>query len=91
MTRKAHAVLQEMEALSKQRFVTSYGVALVHAGLGQIDEAFHWRRYVRAQHLGDAIYLFVRACGLAPDAGVWRQRFDDALIDAVDAALGARA
>ena len=42
MTRKAHAVLQEMEALSKQRFVTSYGVALVHAGLGQIDEAFHW-------------------------------------------------
>ena len=48
-------------------------------------------RYVRARHLGDAIYLFVRACGLAPGAGIWRQRFDDGLIDAVDAALGARA
>ena len=39
---EARAVLEEMEALSKQRFVTSYGVALVHAGLGQIDEAFRW-------------------------------------------------
>jgi len=29
--REAQAVLQEMEALSKQRFVTSYGIALVHA------------------------------------------------------------
>ena len=42
MTREAQAVLQEMEALSKHRFVTSYGVALVHAGLGQIDQAFRW-------------------------------------------------
>lgn len=48
-------------------------------------------RYVRETHLGDAIYLFVRACGLAPDAGVWRRRFDAALLDAVDAALGTRA
>jgi len=42
MTREARAVLQELEALSQQRFVTSYGVALVHAGLGQIDHAFRW-------------------------------------------------
>ena len=42
MTREAQAMLQEMEALSKHRFVTSYGVALVHAGLGQIDQAFRW-------------------------------------------------
>ncbi|GMV29774.1 MAG: hypothetical protein AMXMBFR59_18990 [Rhodanobacteraceae bacterium] len=48
-------------------------------------------RYERASHLGDAIYLFVRACGLAPGAGIWRQRFDDGLVGAVDAALGARA
>ena len=46
--------------------------------------------YARAEHLGDALYLFVRAVGLAPDAGVWRQRFDDALIDAVDGALAQR-
>jgi exodeoxyribonuclease V beta subunit len=41
--------------------------------------------YRRAQHLGDCIYLFVRAVGLGPVAGIWRRRFDDALLDAVDA------
>ena len=41
-TSEAQAVLQEMQALSHQRFVTSYGVALVHAGLGEIDQAFRW-------------------------------------------------
>jgi len=42
----------------------------------------------RRDRLGEAIYLFVRAAGIAPDiaprAGIWTQRFDDALIDAVD-------
>ena len=45
----------------------------------------------RRERLGEAIYLFVRAVGIAPDvaarAGIWTQRFDDALIDAVDAVL----
>lgn len=39
---EARAVLREMEALSKTRFVTAYGVALVHAGLNQKEEAFRW-------------------------------------------------
>lgn len=43
--------------------------------------------YQRAQHLGDAVYLFVRAVGLEAGAGIWRQRFPDALLDAVQAAL----
>ena len=42
MAGEARAVLREMDALSTQRFVTAYGVALVHAGLGQSDEAFRW-------------------------------------------------
>ena len=42
MTSQAEAVLREMDALSRQRFVTSYGIALVHAGLGHKDEAFGW-------------------------------------------------
>ncbi|HEV2621008.1 MAG TPA: UvrD-helicase domain-containing protein [Frateuria sp.] len=46
--------------------------------------------YVRERHLGEAIYLFVRAVGLGPDAGVWRHRFDDALIEAVDNVLSGR-
>ena len=45
--------------------------------------------YRRAQHLGEAIYLFVRASGLDARSGIWRQRFDGALLDAVDHALGA--
>jgi exodeoxyribonuclease V beta subunit len=44
--------------------------------------------YRRSEHLGEAIYVFVRAAGLAPGAGVWAQRFDDALIEIVDRALG---
>jgi exodeoxyribonuclease V beta subunit len=47
--------------------------------------------YRRDRHLGEAIYLFVRAVGIephvAPRAGLWSERFDDALIDAVDAVL----
>ncbi|MGA8278962.1 MAG: UvrD-helicase domain-containing protein [Rhodanobacteraceae bacterium] len=45
--------------------------------------------YQRATQLGEAIYLFVRAVGIAPAAGVWTHRFDDGLITAVDVALGA--
>jgi exodeoxyribonuclease V beta subunit len=51
--------------------------------------------YERARHLGETLYLFVRAVGLAPDtapeAGIWAQRFDDRLLDAVDAVLAAPA
>lgn len=43
--------------------------------------------YDPARHLGEGIYLFVRAAGLAPGAGVWAHRFSDALVEAVDAAL----
>ncbi|HEV2541017.1 MAG TPA: UvrD-helicase domain-containing protein [Frateuria sp.] len=46
--------------------------------------------YVRERHLGEAIYLFVRAVGLGSDAGVWRHRFGDALIEAVDNVLAGR-
>jgi exodeoxyribonuclease V beta subunit len=51
--------------------------------------------YRRDRHLGEAIYLFVRAVGIEPDAlpraGIWSERFDDTLIDGVDAALAADA
>ena len=41
--------------------------------------------YAYDTHMGEALYLFVRAVGLGGDAGVWRHRFPRALIDAVDA------
>ena len=43
--------------------------------------------YRRTEHLGECFYLFVRAAGLAPDAGIWRHRFADALLDDLDAVL----
>lgn len=43
--------------------------------------------YRRERHLGDSWYLFVRAVGLDADAGIWRHRFADALVDAVQTAL----
>ncbi|MGA0586975.1 UvrD-helicase domain-containing protein [Dyella sp. KRB-257] len=43
--------------------------------------------YRRDRHLGEAIYLFVRAVGLAPRSGIWRHRFDDALVDMADRVL----
>ena len=50
--------------------------------------------YRRDLHLGDCWYLFIRAVGLQlPDGtacGVWRHRFDDGLLDAVQSVLGAR-
>lgn len=50
--------------------------------------------YRRDRHLGDCWYLFVRAVGLVlPDGrpcGVWRHRFGDALLDAVQAVLSTR-
>lgn len=41
--------------------------------------------YDPARHLGDSWYVFVRAVGLAPAAGVWRQRFASTLIAGLDA------
>jgi DNA-binding winged helix-turn-helix (wHTH) protein/TolB-like protein/Tfp pilus assembly protein PilF len=39
---EAEQTLAELRRLSGRRFVTSYGVALVYAGLGRNDDAFTW-------------------------------------------------
>jgi exodeoxyribonuclease V beta subunit len=46
--------------------------------------------YSTEKHLGGYAYLFVRAAGLAPGAGVFAERFPDALVQAVDAVFAAR-
>ncbi len=50
--------------------------------------------YDRGRHLGDCWYLFVRATGLqladGSPCGVWRHRFDDALLDAMQTGLSMR-
>jgi hypothetical protein len=39
---QARAMLGRMERLSASRYVTPYGIALVHDGLGDADAAFQW-------------------------------------------------
>jgi len=39
---EARAVADEMDQLSKRRFVTAYGTALVYAGMDEKDQAFAW-------------------------------------------------
>jgi len=47
--------------------------------------------YTAEQHLGDSLYLFVRAIGLDPSEkpglGLWRHRWPSALINALDDAF----
>jgi exodeoxyribonuclease V beta subunit len=43
------------------------------------------RGQTKALPMGDVIYLFVRAVGLAPGAGIWRHRFAPDFMHAVDA------
>lgn len=47
----------------------------------------HLEGYDPERHLGAPLYLFVRAVGLAPGAGVWRGVVPVPLLHAVDAAL----
>ncbi len=39
---EAHAVLNRLNALSSQRYVSPYDIAMVHVGLGGNDAAFAW-------------------------------------------------
>lgn len=39
---EAHAVLHHLNALSKQKYVSPYDMAIVHVGLEENDEAFAW-------------------------------------------------
>jgi hypothetical protein len=45
-------VLARLAEMSRQKYVTPYGVALVYAGLGEKDQAFAWlaRAYEGRSH-----------------------------------------
>ena len=49
---KAKAVITELQELAKRRFVTAYGVALVHAAIGDAEAAFTWldRAFAERSH-----------------------------------------
>lgn len=68
-TDEAQIILAELEKLAGQKFVTSYGVALVHAGLGQNDAAFVWlnKAFDERSHWLVWLRLDPRWNGLRPD------------------------
>jgi uncharacterized protein YpiB (UPF0302 family) len=39
---EARKVLAQLDQLSKERYVTPYGVAWIHAALGEREEALRW-------------------------------------------------
>lgn len=80
--------LADYEGLALDRAMSEHGYrwqALIYAIAVRRYLARRQRGRAAALPLGDAIYLFVRAAGLAPGAGVWRHRFAPDFIAAVDA------
>lgn len=80
------------EALETKMLATGYRLQALLYTIAVERHQRHRDGYRRDQHLGDCWYLFIRAVGLRlPDGtpcGVWRHRFDDGLLDAVQGVLG---
>jgi len=66
---EAEAILGRFRELGERRYATSYGVALVYAGLGENEEAFHWldKAYDERSHWLVWLSLDPRWSGLHPD------------------------
>ena len=67
--REALKMLDELKELSKRKYVTSYGVALVYAGLGESDQALVWlnKGYEERTHWLVWLKLDPRWDGLSSD------------------------
>ena len=77
-TRDALETLDALARLAKERYVTPYGVALVHAGLGDTDQALTWL----ARALADRSHWLV---WLKLDPRLDALRSDDRFVDLVRA------
>ena len=59
---EAHKVLEQLDQLTKKRYVTPYVVAHIHAALGQRDEAFHWLEISYEQRAEWMVLLKIDPC-----------------------------
>ena len=66
---EARQALNQLFSLSKQKYVTPYGVALVYAGLGEKEQAFEWlnKAYDERSHWLVWLKLDPRWDNLRPD------------------------
>ncbi len=58
-TEGAHEMLRTLEAASRERYVPPYALALVHAGLGQLDATFQWLDRAYEAHDVHVVFLSV--------------------------------
>src|SRR5260370_11491252 len=56
---EAQKVMDELEELSKQRYVSSYHIALICTGLGEKDRAFEWLEKAYEERSDLLVYLKV--------------------------------
>ena len=66
---EAHKILEQLFELSKQRYVTPYGVARIYAALDKKEEALHWLETAYRQRAEWMVLLKVDPCldDLRPD------------------------
>jgi TolB-like protein/Tfp pilus assembly protein PilF len=57
--KEAQKVMDELEELSKQRYVSSYHIALIYTGLGEKDRAFEWLEKAYEERSDLLVYLKV--------------------------------
>ena len=55
--REAEAKLEEIQKLSKERFVSAFPVAFIYLGLGQRDKAFQWLEKAYEERAPRLVYL----------------------------------
>lgn len=56
---EAEKILAELQEISKQRYVSPTSVALIYAGLGEIDQAFGWLEKAEKGHDGILVRINV--------------------------------
>ena len=56
---EAQRVIDDLEELSKQRYVSSYHIALIYTGLGENDRAFEWLEKAYEERADLLVYIKV--------------------------------
>jgi tetratricopeptide (TPR) repeat protein len=54
---KAQQILEELQEESDRGSCSAYDIALIHAGLSENDQAFHWLEKAYQEHDGSIIHL----------------------------------
>jgi tetratricopeptide (TPR) repeat protein len=66
---KALELLSELEARSKKGYVSSFWIAIIHMGLGEMDQTFKWLDQAYEERDGNLLYITVTVPfdALSPD------------------------